>query len=74
MDRGYRRETAMMSIREMRPRRRFRCLAEGLGELSLETCEVYVSLREDQRPIYDARFVESHAAVRRERDRMEDGG
>jgi hypothetical protein len=40
----------------MRPRRRSRCLAEGLGELSLETCEVYVSLREGQRPIYDARL------------------
>jgi hypothetical protein len=49
-------------------------LAEGVGELSLDAFEAYVDLREGQGPIYDAGFVESHAAVRRERDRMGDGG
>jgi hypothetical protein len=43
-------------------------LAEGVGDLSLDAFEAYVDLSEGQGPIYDAGFVESHVAVRRERD------
>ena len=42
--------------------------AEGVGELCLDGFEAYVDLRWGQGPIYDAGFVESHVAVRRERD------
>ena len=42
--------------------------AEGIGELSLDAFEAYVDLTESQGPVYDAGFVESHVAVRRERD------
>jgi uncharacterized protein YjaG (DUF416 family) len=42
--------------------------AEGVGDLSLDAVEAYVDLTEGQGPIYDAGFVESHVAVRRERD------
>jgi hypothetical protein len=43
-------------------------LAEGVGELCLDAFEAYVDLRWGQGPVYDAGFVESHVAVRRERD------
>jgi hypothetical protein len=43
-------------------------LAEGVGDLSLDAFEAYVDLRWGQGPIHDAAFVESHVAVRRERD------
>jgi uncharacterized protein YjaG (DUF416 family) len=43
-------------------------LAERVAELSLDAFEAYVDLTEGQGPIYDARFVESHVVVRRERD------
>ena len=39
-----------------------------MGDLSLDAVEAYVDLTEGQGPIYDAGFVESHVAVRRERD------
>jgi hypothetical protein len=39
-----------------------------VGDLSLDAVEAYVDLTEGQGPIYDAGFVESHVAVRWERD------
>jgi uncharacterized protein len=42
--------------------------AEGVGDLSVDAFEAYVDLTEGQGPVYDAGFVESHVAVRRERD------
>lgn len=42
--------------------------AEGVGDLSLDAFEAYVDLRWGQGPVYDAGFVESHVAVRRQRD------
>ena len=43
-------------------------VAERVAELSLDAFEAYVDLTEGQGPIYDAEFVNSHVAVRRERD------
>jgi hypothetical protein len=43
-------------------------LAEEVGDFSLDAFEAYVDLTEGQGPIYDAVFVESHVAVRRERE------
>jgi hypothetical protein len=43
-------------------------LAKGVGNLSLDAFEAYVDLRWGQGLVYDAGFVESHVAVRRERD------
>jgi hypothetical protein len=42
-----------------------------VGDLSLDAVEAYVDLTEGQGPIYDAGFVESHVAVRRERDHQD---
>ena len=43
-------------------------LAKGVGNLSLDAFEAYVDLCWGQGLVYDAGFVESHVAVRRERD------
>jgi uncharacterized protein YjaG (DUF416 family) len=43
-------------------------VAERVADLSLDAFEAYVDLTEGQGPIYDAEFVNSHVAVRRERD------
>ena len=67
MDRGYRRETAMMRPSAKCARVAIPAPGRGVGELSLYAFQAHVDLRQGHRPIYHARFVESHAAVRRER-------
>jgi len=58
---------AIAVLRGMRPRRRS-TTGKGAGDLSLDAFEAYVDLCWGQGLVYDAGFVESHVAVRRERD------
>ena len=61
-------DVIVLAVRwDLRPRRGSTA-GRRCGDLSLDAVEAYVDLTEGQGPIYDAGFVESHVAVRWERD------